>query len=48
MQRLQASVAEQSQRVREETLEKQQLNTQLELQHLQLLTLTGELSLTEY
>ncbi|XP_030273607.1 coiled-coil domain-containing protein 158-like isoform X3 [Sparus aurata] len=41
-QRLQASVAEQSQRVREETLEKQQLNAQLELQRLQLLTLTEE------
>ncbi|KAM9360187.1 uncharacterized protein ABDE67_000820 [Symphorus nematophorus] len=39
---LQASVAEQSQRVHEETLEKQQLTTQLELQHMQLVTLTKE------
>ncbi|XP_040899244.1 coiled-coil domain-containing protein 158-like isoform X2 [Toxotes jaculatrix] len=39
---LQASVAEQSQRVQEETLEKQQLTTQLEIQRMQLLTLTKE------
>ncbi|XP_070761054.1 coiled-coil domain-containing protein 158-like [Enoplosus armatus] len=39
---LQASVAEQSQRVQEETLEKQQLTTLLELQRIQLLTLTKE------
>ncbi|XP_044051326.1 coiled-coil domain-containing protein 158-like isoform X2 [Siniperca chuatsi] len=39
---LQASVAEQSQRVREETLEKQHLTTLLELQRTQLLTLTDE------
>ncbi|XP_045889785.1 coiled-coil domain-containing protein 158-like isoform X4 [Micropterus dolomieu] len=39
---LQASVAEQSHRVREETLEKQQLTTLLELQRVQLLTLTKE------
>ncbi|XP_070689527.1 coiled-coil domain-containing protein 158-like [Pempheris klunzingeri] len=40
---LQASVAEQSQRVQEETLEKQQLTTQLEVQRVHLLTLTKEL-----
>ncbi|XP_071339688.1 coiled-coil domain-containing protein 158-like isoform X2 [Trachinotus anak] len=39
---LQASVAEQSQRVQEETLEKQQLTNQLEIQGTQLLTLTKE------
>ncbi|XP_029294927.1 LOW QUALITY PROTEIN: coiled-coil domain-containing protein 158-like [Cottoperca gobio] len=39
---LQASVIEQSQRVREETLEKQQLSIQLELQHMQIFTLTQE------
>lgn len=41
---LQASVAEQSQRVQEETLEKQQLTAQLEVQRMHLLTLTSELS----
>ncbi|XP_022047196.2 coiled-coil domain-containing protein 158 [Acanthochromis polyacanthus] len=41
-QQLQASVVEQSQRVLEETLEKQQLTNQLELQRMQLLTLTKE------
>uniref|UniRef100_A0A3B4VMZ4 Coiled-coil domain containing 158 n=1 Tax=Seriola dumerili TaxID=41447 RepID=A0A3B4VMZ4_SERDU len=39
---LQASVAEQSQRVQEETLEKQQLTTQMEIQRIQLLRLTKE------
>lgn len=39
---LQASVAEQRQRVEEETLEKQHLSAQLEIQRLQLLTLTSE------
>nr|XP_019954864.1 PREDICTED: coiled-coil domain-containing protein 158 isoform X2 [Paralichthys olivaceus] len=39
---LQASVAEQSQRVREETLEKRQLTSQLEIQRIQLLALTKE------
>lgn len=46
--RLQASLALQSQRVAEESLEKQQLTTQLELQHMELLTLKSELSFTEY
>ncbi|XP_072243585.1 uncharacterized protein [Leuresthes tenuis] len=41
-QQLQASVTEQLRHVREETLEKQQVSTQLELQHIQLLTLTKE------
>ncbi|KAM3611299.1 uncharacterized protein V6R79_016197 [Siganus canaliculatus] len=41
-QQLQASVAEQSQRVQEESLEKQQLTAQLELQHMQVLTLKKE------
>ncbi|XP_042344859.1 coiled-coil domain-containing protein 158-like isoform X3 [Plectropomus leopardus] len=41
-QQLQASVAEQSQRVQEETLEKQQLTIQLDIQRMQLLTLTKE------
>ncbi|XP_067471940.1 coiled-coil domain-containing protein 158-like isoform X1 [Thunnus thynnus] len=39
---LQASVTEQTQRVQEETLEKQQLSTRLEVQRVQLLTLTKE------
>ncbi|XP_039906991.1 coiled-coil domain-containing protein 158-like isoform X2 [Simochromis diagramma] len=39
---LEASVAEQSQRIREETLEKQQLTTQLELRRVQLVSLTKE------
>ncbi|XP_075960751.1 uncharacterized protein LOC142964350 isoform X1 [Anarhichas minor] len=39
---LQASVAEQSVRVQEETLEKRQLTIQLDIQRLQLLTLTKE------
>ncbi|XP_068577063.1 coiled-coil domain-containing protein 158-like isoform X3 [Cebidichthys violaceus] len=39
---LRASVAEQSVRIREETLEKQQLTIQLDIQRLQLLTLTKE------
>ena len=43
---LQASVAEQGQRLREETLEKRQLSSQLEIQRLQLLALTSELSFT--
>ncbi|XP_040010721.1 coiled-coil domain-containing protein 158-like isoform X2 [Xiphias gladius] len=41
-QQLQASLADQSQRVQEETLEKQHLTTQLEIQRMQLLTLTKE------
>uniref|UniRef100_A0A4W6EGD4 Coiled-coil domain containing 158 n=1 Tax=Lates calcarifer TaxID=8187 RepID=A0A4W6EGD4_LATCA len=39
---LQASVAEQSQRVQEETLEKQQLTAQLEIQRMQIVTLRKE------
>lgn len=46
--RLQASVAEQSQRIREEALEKQQVTTQLELQRMQLLTLTSEFSVSHH
>lgn len=41
---LQASVTEQNQRIWEETLEKQQLTTQLELQRVQLLNITSELN----
>ncbi|XP_063753872.1 coiled-coil domain-containing protein 158-like isoform X3 [Eleginops maclovinus] len=41
-QQLQAFVAEQSQRVQEESLEKKQLNIQLELRRMQLLALTQE------
>ncbi|KAM9744382.1 coiled-coil domain-containing protein 158-like isoform 1-T2 [Menidia menidia] len=41
-QQLQASVTEQNQRVQEETLEKRQVTTLLELQRMQLLTLTKE------
>lgn len=44
---LQASVADQCQRVQEEALEKQHLTAQLEVQRLQFLTLTSELSSTE-
>ncbi|XP_041854387.1 coiled-coil domain-containing protein 158-like isoform X2 [Melanotaenia boesemani] len=39
---LQASVTEQSQRVREANQQKQEITSQLELQHMQLLTLTKE------
>uniref|UniRef100_A0A1A7W959 Coiled-coil domain containing 158 n=2 Tax=Iconisemion striatum TaxID=60296 RepID=A0A1A7W959_9TELE len=39
---LQASVTEQSQRVREETLKKEQVTTQLELQRVQFISLTKE------
>lgn len=45
-QHLLASVAEQSKRVHEEALEKQQLTVQLEVQRMKLLTLTSELSFT--
>ncbi|KAM4576990.1 uncharacterized protein PAE49_006900 isoform 2-T2 [Odontesthes bonariensis] len=41
-QQLQASVTEHLRHVREETLEKQNVSAQLELQHIQLLTLTKE------
>ncbi|XP_029367197.1 coiled-coil domain-containing protein 158-like isoform X2 [Echeneis naucrates] len=41
-QKLQVSVSEQSRRAQEETLEKQQLTNQLEIQRMQLLTLTEE------
>lgn len=44
---LQASVMEQTLHVQEETLEKQQLTAQLEVQHVQLLTLSSELSFNE-
>lgn len=41
-------MVEQSHRVQEETVEKQQLHTQLEVQRIQLLTLTSELSFNEF
>lgn len=41
---LQASIAEQSRRVQEDSLEKQRLITQLEVQCMQLLTLTSALN----
>lgn len=43
-QQLQASVAEQNLCVQEENLKKEELITQLKVQHMQLLTLTSELS----
>lgn len=46
-QRLRASVAEHSQRFQEERLEKQQLTTQLELQHTELLSLKSEFSFAD-